>query len=177
MNKYSNGKIYMLKCNSTDKVYIGSTCSTLSTRLSKHLYNYKSFINNNNNFVTSFYILENDDYEIILIEDYPCETRKQLKDREQFYILNTCCVNKNIPNRTPKEWYNDNKDKIKNYYEINKERFKKYYQNNKETLIQNRRNYYRTNSDIIKQKKREYYLKNRDKIKERSKQYYLQHKK
>jgi hypothetical protein len=70
MNKYSNGKIYMLKCNLTNKVYIGSTCSSLSNRLKQHLYNYKQFLNDNYNFVTSFLILENNDYKIVLIEDF-----------------------------------------------------------------------------------------------------------
>jgi hypothetical protein len=156
----------MLKCNLTDKVYIGSTCSTLSTRLSKHLYQYKSFLNNISNFVTSFIILKNDDYEMILIEDYPCETKKQLKEREQFYILNTCCVNKNIPNRTLKQYYIDNK-----------ENYKQYYQNNKEMIIQNQRNYYRTNKDVIREKYKNYYIKNKDIIKQKRKIYYQKIKK
>jgi hypothetical protein len=184
---YSTGKIYKLVSTMTDKVYIGSTKLPLNERLNIHLNHYKSFLNKKYHYVSSFLILENDDYEIILIEDYPCETKEQLKDREQFYILSNECVNKNIPNRTKKQYYLDNKERIKNYYQINKERFKNYYQNNKERfknyyqnnkeiLLENQKNYYSANKEVIYKKKKDYYIKNRDRIKEQSKQYYLQHK-
>jgi hypothetical protein len=35
-NKYSNGKIYKIVDNTSDKVYIGSTCKSLKQRLTAH---------------------------------------------------------------------------------------------------------------------------------------------
>ena len=35
-NKYKNGKIYSIKCNITDNIYIGSTIQTLIKRLNDH---------------------------------------------------------------------------------------------------------------------------------------------
>jgi predicted GIY-YIG superfamily endonuclease len=103
MVNYQNGKIYRIVCNVTGKQYIGSTISPLNTRLSQH----KKAIN-----CTSSQVLENGDYNIVLIEDYPCERKEQLLARERFYIENMNCVNKKYPLRTQHEWYEDNKERL-----------------------------------------------------------------
>jgi hypothetical protein len=111
---YNNSKIYKIVCNVTGLVYIGSTCqSTLATRLSEHRRKYKLFLNQKYTFVTSFKVLENNNYDIILIEQYPCNSKQELHKKERFYIESIKCVNKYIPNRTIKEYYNDNREKIK----------------------------------------------------------------
>jgi DNA polymerase III delta prime subunit len=56
--------------------------------------------------------LEREDFSIILIEDFPCERREQLLSRERWWIDNSDCVNKNLPTRTSKEYYQDNKEEI-----------------------------------------------------------------
>jgi hypothetical protein len=38
-NQYKNGKIYMIKCNITNNIYIGSTTQTLINRLNGHKQN------------------------------------------------------------------------------------------------------------------------------------------
>jgi hypothetical protein len=111
---YNNSKIYKIVCNVTGLVYIGSTCqSALATRLSEHRRKYKLFLNQKYTFVTSFKVLENNNYDIILIEQYPCNSKQELHKKERFYIESIKCVNKYIPNRTIKEYYNDNREKIK----------------------------------------------------------------
>jgi hypothetical protein len=156
MERYSQSKIYRMVCNITGVQYIGSTClPTLAKRLAYHRKHYKEFLNNTKNFITSFKILENNDYSIILIEEYPCETKEQLLARERFHIENNVCVNKNIPTRTLKEWKEDNKEYNKEYREQNKEKIK---QKNKE--------YREQNKEIIKQKNKEYREQNKEKIKE-----------
>jgi Uri superfamily endonuclease len=156
----------MLKSNLTNKVYIGSTCSTLSSRLNRHLNHYKRFLKKKSKYLTAIQILENNDYKIVLIEEYPCNSINELKAREQFYILSIDCVNKNIQNRSKQQYYIDNKEKYKNYY-----------LDNKENILQKRMNYYTTNKNVICQKKRDYYIKNSNLIKEKRKQYYLKYKK
>jgi hypothetical protein len=86
VNNYNNGKIYYIICNTTGLRYYGSTCGPLNVRLYKHRYDYKGFIGLGNvtrNYRSSAEILINDNYEIILFKDYPCETRKQLQDEEK----------------------------------------------------------------------------------------------
>lgn len=99
MDKYNNGKIYKLV--SGDLIYIGSTTQDLTERLRHHLVNYKAYLEGKNDYITSFLILANDDYEIILIENYPTQTRSELLLREQYWIDNTNCVNVTRASKDP----------------------------------------------------------------------------
>jgi hypothetical protein len=105
MDRYSKAKIYKIVDNTSRKVYVGSTCEdTLAKRLSKHVDSYKRHLKGNYNNVTSFQILSNENYDIILIENYPCNNKDELRARERYWIENTdFCVNKNIPTRTREE--------------------------------------------------------------------------
>ena len=123
MPDFSKSKVYKIVCNVTGLVYIGSTIQKLSKRLSNHRCDYKKYLNNKHSYVSSFKIIENDNNNIFLIEDCPCERKEQLHARERYWIENIQCVNMTIPTRTIKEWYEDNKEnKIKTV--------KEYYQNN-----------------------------------------------
>tara|TARA_R110000822_G_scaffold95826_2_gene218664 strand:- start:377 stop:703 length:327 start_codon:yes stop_codon:yes gene_type:complete len=85
INKYANGKIYCIRCKDTDKRYYGSTFDTLSKRLSKHVYDYKGLIGLGNverNYRSSAEILINGNYEIFLVKDFPCYSRKELYNEE-----------------------------------------------------------------------------------------------
>ena len=80
---YQNSKIYKITDNTTDMVYVGSTFKTLQQRLKAHEAAYKSFkAGKFPNNVTVFKILENADYNIELIENYPCNSKKDLELRE-----------------------------------------------------------------------------------------------
>jgi len=135
-NKYSRGKIYKLvpKVWEGDDflTYIGSSCEPyLSRRLQKHKGSYNKYLKDNNNYTTSFKLFETygiDNIEIVLLEDYPCETKADLHSRERFHIENNECVNKKIPLRTQKEWKKD-KDYEINYRLKNKEKLKDYMKN------------------------------------------------
>src|SRR5690606_33713537 len=88
---YQLGKIYKIISNSTDKIYIGSTVEKyLTTRLAGHIRDY-----NKCHFVTSFELLKYNDYQIVLIEKYPCNDKDELRAREQYWINNfkENCVN------------------------------------------------------------------------------------
>lgn len=107
MPNYSNGKIYRIVCNETGKQYIGSTTISLAARLSQHKKIFKCQKN-----CTSRDVLEYNDFSIVLIEDYPCERKEQLLQRERFYIETMDCVNKKIPTRTAAEWYKENRERL-----------------------------------------------------------------
>ena len=84
-NKYEHGKIYCIRCKDTDKRYYGSTFDTLKQRLSKHVYDYKGLLGLGNverNYRSSADVLINDNYEIFLVKDFPCNSRKELCDEE-----------------------------------------------------------------------------------------------
>ena len=94
-NKYQRGKIYKLISNETNDVYYGSTIEDkLTNRLSGHRKNYKQFLNGKCSHITSFEIIKFDNAKIILVENYPCNTKYELLAREQQYIDNNVCVNK-----------------------------------------------------------------------------------
>ena len=84
-----------------------------------------------NGYLRSYDILQNDDYQIVLIENYPCNSKNELERRERYWIENTDCVNKNIPTRSKKEadkaYALKNADRCKQYKD-------QYYQKNKQTI-------------------------------------------
>lgn len=129
MVNYQNGKIYKIWSPSQDLQYIGSTAQELSQRLAGHKRNFKSFNNPDskfNNYCASYEVLKCEDYRIDLLENYSCINKLELNKKEGEYIKNNVCVNKIIAGRTPKEHYQDNRDKIllekKEYQQINKEK-------------------------------------------------------
>lgn len=126
-NRYENGKIYKLVSNNTDKIYIGSTCKErLCQRLAKHKEHYKRWLITDTNFLTSFELFKLGDVEIILLESVNCKTKDELHAKEREYIekFKDIVVNKIIPNRTQKEYREQNKDKIKEWLEENKDKIR-----------------------------------------------------
>ena len=171
MVNYENGKIYKLYSPSKNLIYIGSTTQPLCKRLSKHLTDYREYNKDNNkSYYTSFMVLECEDYKIELIEDYKCNNRQQLEQKEGEHIRNNICCNKNIAGRT-----------IKEYYETNKEYFrtlnKKNYETNKQQITERHKKYYEANKEKIKEQTKQYRINNKEKLKEHRKQYYLLKKK
>ena len=156
---YSNGKIYRLVCNTTNLQYIGSTCTPLHKRLWNHKKSYKQFLKGNKNYYTACDILEHDNYDIILIEDYPCERKEQLHSRERYWIENIECVNKVLPTRTDKEYNEANKEKQDEYQQ-------KYRLENKERLTEYHKQYRLNNKEKIKNDHIEYRIKNKEKLDE-----------
>jgi hypothetical protein len=177
MERYKNGKIYKIVDNTNGNVYIGSTCEpTLAHRLAKHRGHYREYLKGGNRYITSFKILENNDYSIVLLEEFPCETKDQLLARERFYIENNGCINKKIPTRTQKEWREDNKNYQKEYKEQNKDKIKNYLkeyrEQNKDKITNQKKEWRDDNKDKIKK----YREQNKDKITNQKKEYREQNK-
>lgn len=103
MPDYSNSKIYKLVSKNTDDVYYGSTTLKLNQRLQSHLSEYKRFTNGINCYMSSFDIIKHNNVDIVLLELYPCNKKRELELRERYYIDNNNCVNKNRPVITLKE--------------------------------------------------------------------------
>jgi hypothetical protein len=133
----SIGLIYKISSPSTDSVYIGSTTKTIQQRLRQHKADYKRYLNKTKNYVTSYEIVKYDDAIIELLEKLEYENKIELYDREAYYIkLDNKSINRVIPNRTYKKYYEDNKEQIiekKKQYAINNKQQIKEHQNEKHT--------------------------------------------
>jgi len=132
--RYKRGKIYRLACTSTLDIYYGSTIQTLNDRLIDHRKSSNSC--ESKNFV---------DPVIELIEDYPCNNKRELEKKEQYYIDNNECINKI-------KSYVSEEDRIEN----NKKYCKKYHQDNREKQNEKRKKYREENKEKIKEYARQY---------------------
>ena len=136
MNKYENGKIYKVICSETERVYIGSTIRTLKSRFANHK-------NISNGCLTKGFI----NPKIELIENYSCQSKKELLEKEKFYIQNIKCINKQNPIRTKEELRKYDRE----LYQKNKLKRLEWNFKNKDRLNYNARQYSKNNKDKIKE--------------------------
>ena len=116
------GLIYKLWCKNTLKTYYGSTTGDIANRLTEHIHKYKRGVKH-----SSADIIAGGNYCIEELELIDFEDKNELRERERFYIMNDKnCINKNIPNRTSKDWHLANPNYNKTYYENNKEKHRQY---------------------------------------------------
>jgi len=129
MVNYNKGKIYKIESHLGPLIYIGSTTKTyLSQRIDSHRHDYKLFKDNyTDKKMTSFQLFDAygvDNCNIVLIELVNCNSKDELLAREAYHIKNNKCVNKIVPLRTDKEYYQDTngKDKKRIQYNLTKEK-------------------------------------------------------
>jgi len=177
---YKNGKIYKIINDETDDEYYGSTIKPLKERFGDHKRDYRCYLNGKSEYISSFEIVKYSSCKIVLVENFPCNSKYELEVREKYYIKNFKCVNKVIPTRSKKEYREDNKviirEKSKKRYEtMDKQEYKKYQkqyqQDNKEKIKKQRKQYRHDNKEKIKERNTQYRLKNIEKIAECQKQY------
>ena len=130
------GRVYKIYCNETGECYYGSTEETLSRRLSKHKGDYKRWKKGKSSYMYSYKIIERGNYVISLMEEGEFENRDYMHARERHYIENLECVNKNVPNRTKKEYMVIFKE---THPEYQKEYQKEWYEKNKEHIAEKRK--------------------------------------
>ena len=183
MPNYQDGKIYKIVCNITDECYIGSTCEpTVARRLATHVEKYKHWKKTGKGGnVTSYGIIGRGDYQIFLIESYPCNSRDELHSREgeiiREYKINCECNNFYIPGRSYAQYRKDNcdiiREKKKQHYDENKEVYseknKKYYYSNIKKFREKARKYNENNKEKMSKQKIIYRENNKDKIKKNRK--------
>lgn len=139
---YQNGKIYRIICNKTGLVYYGSTTQPLSKRKSCHKGHYGLYLQGKDHYRTSYEVLKNDDYEIVLVEDYPCERKEQLFARERYWIEGNECVNQNRPCKTTEEYREYKQVYRKTNKEYISQQTKEWNERNPERRRELARNYY-----------------------------------
>ena len=175
MSTYNNGKIYRLNC-SDGHYYIGSTTTSLNKRLSSH----KSASKTNTMPVYTHIVeLGWDNVEMVLVEDYACNTKKELNAREDFYIKKAKddpkCLNARRSHLTKEEKV----ELSKQYYQENKvsraEYDKQYYEEHKEEIIEYHRKYTEQNREQVDAYQAQYRLENAEKRRAYSRQYAKDH--
>ena len=132
---FSKGKIYKITNDFNDEVYVGSTCDTLVKRFSAHKGKRNSKDVAHRPLYTLMREIGVDRFRIQLLEEYPCEDKYQLRQREGYYIRQIGTINQLEAGRTHKEYYEENK-------EICKERCK--IQEQKESMKETRKQYRET---------------------------------
>ena len=182
---YSKGKIYIIRNSENDLTYIGSTCQTLAQRMAQHRRDMKYPKRQQYKLYQAMNELGVDAFYIELLEDYPCQKKEELlkKEGERIRELNSE-FNKIISGRNKQEYYQDNreeiKDKQKHLYECNKPHYleyaKAYRDNNKDVLKDKKCKYYEDNKERILEKKKEYRRNNKQQISEKRRQYYQKNK-
>ena len=155
---YQNGKIYKIINEDNEIIYIGSTAQEL---LCDRYKNHK---------------LKAPNHKIILIQNYPCNSKQELCMKEQQIIEQySNLLNKYkafSSEEEKKEYYKYNKNErleyqkqyIKQNKEIINEKAKQNYQQNKEIIIEKAKQNYQQNKNEILEKQKEYYKNNKNEL-------------
>ena len=151
---YSKTNIYKL-VNFYDlndeNIYVGYCTNIVQRR-----YNHRTACckpdNRDYNLKVYQFIRENggwDQWEMILIEKYPCDDVDQARARERYWKKElNATLNTNEPGRTQKEWREDNK-------EILAEKEKQYRKDNKQIIAEKNKDNYQNNKEKINEKRKE----------------------
>jgi hypothetical protein len=155
MPNYQDGKIYKIVDNTNGDIYIGSSTIRLSARLQNH----KQDILKRERNISVKKIILNNDYKIVLLEKYPCNSRDELYSREQYYIDNNKCVNKRRAKSTEEQKQEQMRQLTKIRYNKNRqyelEYNKNYSKNNRLKINLKRQQTYKNKTEEDKQKLRD----------------------
>ena len=146
---YKNGKIYCIRNNINDDIYVGSTTQPLCKRMAYHRQDAKKENKMHQTFYSKVNEIGIENFYIELIEDYPCESVEQLRKREGEFIREMGTLNHVIAGRTGKEWLEQNKEKVKEYF---KEYHKEYDKANRDNILEYKKEYYEAIKNKISEK-------------------------
>jgi hypothetical protein len=152
MTNYQNGKIY--KITGGGLTYYGSTTTTLAKRMGRH----------RGSMCSSIQIIDLPDCKSEIIEYYPCNSKAELERREGWYQVNNDCINSRVAGRTTAEFYNDNKEQIK-------EKSREYYRDNSEQSLKQKKEYGKANREKLREKSRLYGETHKEEISKKKKEY------
>lgn len=97
---FQRAKIYVIVCFETGRTYVGSTTDKhLRSRLGDHNTAWRRFNRGQRkNDCSSTEIIATGNFSIFLLENYPCNTFKELLEREAYWIQQYAhsCVNRRI---------------------------------------------------------------------------------
>lgn len=159
---YSNNLIYKIVCSdvTVKDIYIGHTTNFTKIK-TMHKTNCNNINSKHHNIYVYKIIRENggwDNWDIILVEAYPCNNGNEAKKQQRYHIETLqSTLNKQIPTRTVREYCEDNKVQISL-------KAKEYNEANKDHINEKNREYYNFNKDYINEKHREYNEANKEQL-------------
>lgn len=149
-----NAKVYKLTNDINDKIYIGScNLQYISMRFRLHKQSTKNLSGRRN---SKLYIhmreVGTEHFKIEIIEKVICDTKQQLREREQYWI-EKLKPELNMFNaiKMDKEYYKERIDK-----ENQKSHRKKYYEEHKEEILIKQKEYSESNKEKISERKKIY---------------------
>ena len=107
---YADGYIYYYYDRRNNNVYVGSSRQNFKKRQNDHMTDYKGYmglLNKHRSYRASFEIIIQEEYEVGILEYYPCNSKLELEKREAEWIIafqekNINVVNKSLPSRNTK---------------------------------------------------------------------------
>jgi len=160
---YGKGKIYKIVADTEEeyKPYVGSTIQGLAERMAGHRASYSSWKKGKLCKCLSYDLFDKfgiENCKIILLEEYPCDSKMKLlmKEREWFDKIENCNKLKPFVSKEERNKY------IKNYTETHKNEINEYHNQYREI-----------NKDILNKKQKSYADKNRNVIREKNKETFM----
>jgi hypothetical protein len=166
-NKYSNGKIYVIKFTDNENlIYIGSSIQSLNERFRQHKKDYNTQRTSLHKLIKDKYDGKFDKCYIELFQNYSCQSKKELEIREgnviQEMIQNKKdLINKNIAGRPRAERLIADREKISEKQKLYR------YKNIEKVKEADHKKYIKNKQKRLEQAK-EYYIKNLEEIKNRT---------
>ena len=167
---FSKGLIYKLCCldPNVKEIYVGS-----STNFVERKKGHKDCCNNPNckqyNYKVYQHIRANgnwDNWNMVLIEFYPCDNNLELGRREDYWKQELqASLNSQSPPmyETKQEYYQAHREQRVEY-------MKEYYEENREKLKEYMKEHYETNKEKFREQHKEYRVSNKEQIAEKMKQ-------
>ena len=152
-NIYENGKIYAVKNDITDDIYIGSTIVPLCKRMVKHRCDAK-MRPNTTSLSRKMSEIGIEHFYIELVEDYPCKNKEHLNKREGELIRELATINKRVEQRTATEIAEQRREYIEKHHDH---------------FLECRREWAEKNREKLREQNRAQKAKDKDKIYERDK--------
>jgi hypothetical protein len=159
---YSNTIIYKLCCNdpSITDVYVGHT-TNFTNRKKNHISTYNNESGKRYNSYVYQFIRDHGgwiNWSMVEIEKISCANRNDaLKNERRYFELLGATLNKQVPSRTNKEYYESHKEHIKEYHESHKEHIKEYRESHKEEIAKRKKEYCESHKEEIAKRNKEYY--------------------
>ena len=151
MNKYEFGVIYKITNSKNNEVYVGSTTMDIELRFVKHKCDAKT-----RPYVSKFYTFMNeegvDNFDVEIVEEFPCESRKELEKREGEWIRKIGTLNQQIAGRTSQEYRKEFAEYLKVFAIENKKKWKA---ENREHYLEKERGYKKTYREKYKEQLQE----------------------
>ena len=94
------GRLYRISAPGCELVYVGSTKTTLATRLGRHRRDHRAYLKEDYHYVSSFDVLEHPGAIIDLLEESEFHDMQQFREREAYWIQRLPSCNRATPGRS-----------------------------------------------------------------------------